>query len=79
MPSTHVALGQDWGTVNVGKSSVTSKTVVPKSAKDIARAKQLGLVASEKRLAIFILNFNKSKSTALIKILTDYYHSSPYA
>ena len=49
MPSTYVPTGQDWGSVNVGKSSTTAKKVVPKSARELARAKEKGLVASEKR------------------------------
>jgi len=49
MPSSYVPTGQDWSNVNVGKSSSTAKKVVPKSARELARAKDKGLVVSEKR------------------------------
>jgi len=49
MPSTYVPTGQDWDAVNVGKSSSTTKKAVPKSARELAAAKQKGLVVTEKR------------------------------
>jgi len=46
-PSTSVPGGQDWGSVNVGRSTV--KRAIPKTASGIAAAKKAGLMASEKK------------------------------
>jgi Multiprotein bridging factor 1 len=50
MPQTTVMGGQDWDTVNAGRSGVPgAKVVAPKTAREITQAKAAGLIATEKR------------------------------
>ena len=48
MPNTTIQTGQDWGAVNVGRSSA-NRVNVPKSAAGVSRMKAMGLVATEKK------------------------------
>ena len=61
MPSTYVPTGQDWSDVNVGKSSSTAKIVVPKTERELAKAKEKGLVVAEKRLVLFMQQQYKTR------------------
>ncbi len=45
MPNTNIQTGQDWGSVNVGRSSA-GRVAVPKTAHGVTRAKAMGLVAT---------------------------------
>ena len=47
MPSTYIPTGQDWDSVNVGRSTIRAPP--PKTAAEITRAKAAGLVNTEKR------------------------------
>eukprot|EP00956_Cyclotella_meneghiniana_P021136 scaffold38052_cov68-Cyclotella_meneghiniana.AAC.4 len=49
MPNVPQPTGQDWGTVNVGRSSVARPGAVPKSALGVSRAKAMGLVSTERK------------------------------
>ena len=49
MPNTNVQTGQDWGTVNVGRTSASSRVSVPKSAAGLDRMKKMGLVQTERK------------------------------
>lgn len=48
MPQRTFATGQDWGEVNVGRTS-TKKSTVPKTAAGISSAKSAGLIATERK------------------------------
>ena len=50
MPNISQPTGQDWGTVNVGRSSI-NRSVVPKTAAGVSRAKAMGLVTTERKFA----------------------------
>ncbi len=50
MPNIPVPTGQDWGTVNVGRSAASSRVVVPKSAAGVDRLKAMGLLSTEKKI-----------------------------
>eukprot|EP00984_Skeletonema_dohrnii_P028868 scaffold19049_cov89-Skeletonema_dohrnii-CCMP3373.AAC.1 len=45
MPNTNIQTGQDWGAVNVGRSSA-GRVAVPKTAHGVTRAKAMGLLAT---------------------------------
>ena len=47
MPSTFTPTGQDWGTVNIGRSTIRKPT--PKTAAGISAAKKAGLMKTEKK------------------------------
>lgn len=51
MPQNHhLSGGQDWDTVNVGRSSVShSKAAAPKNAREISMLKAAGVLTTEKR------------------------------
>ena len=48
MPNTTIQGGQDWGSVNVGRSSA-NRVSVPKSAAGVSRMKAMGLVQTERK------------------------------
>jgi len=48
MPNYSVPQGQDWESVNVGRSH-SGKVTVPKTAREISLAKEKGLITTEKR------------------------------
>mmetsp|Transcript_28398 Transcript_28398/g.42010 ORF Transcript_28398/g.42010 Transcript_28398/m.42010 type:complete len:174 (+) Transcript_28398:108-629(+) len=48
MPNVSLPTGQDWGAVNVGRSS-NSRVTVPKKAADITRLKAQGKLATERK------------------------------
>jgi hypothetical protein len=45
MPNTNIQTGQDWGAVNVGRSSA-GRVAVPKTAHGVTRAKAMGILAT---------------------------------
>lgn len=49
MPNVSLPTGQDWDSVNVGKSGAGGRTKTPKSAREITMAKAAGTLATEKR------------------------------
>jgi len=49
MPSVPVPTGQDWGTVNVGRSALTTKVTLPKTARELDQLKAAGKVVTEKK------------------------------
>ena len=55
MPNTTIQTGQDWGSVNVGRSSA-GRVAVPKSAHGVTRAKAMGLVATVSFLKYVLLS-----------------------
>jgi len=50
MPNISQPTGQDWGVVNVGRTS-TNRSTVPQSAQVLAHAKVMGLVSTECKFA----------------------------
>uniref|UniRef100_A0A6U3TVK3 HTH cro/C1-type domain-containing protein n=1 Tax=Skeletonema marinoi TaxID=267567 RepID=A0A6U3TVK3_9STRA len=62
MPNTNIQTGQDWGAVNVGRSSA-GRVAVPKTAHGVTRAKAMGLLATEKK---FGAGGNRSAHTASV-------------
>ena len=50
MPTgTSVPISQDWGSVNVGRGTLTRSNAVPKSAREIDAAKAAGKIATAKK------------------------------
>lgn len=48
MPNINVQTGQDWGSVNVGRSDA-NRVKVPKSAAGVSRMKAMGIVQTERK------------------------------
>ena len=66
MPQAYNPSGQDWDSVNAGRSGVAgAKVTAPKTAREVTTMKAAGLLATEKRYGA---GGNKSAHTAGIGI-----------